>query len=495
MVNVKDAMLSSFATVHPTWCGHAREDPWLKKDLRGACIVAAKHYLIKVLVRRVSPAETIPYALFRNAFALLSLGTIMWRAVVGLVQTQNQSDTRKFSADCSSSGFYTGFQILVFTDSEDQLSSVLDITVTSTETGLTKTHEGMRFKAHSPCIPRQLPAEVFQTGADSYDKVNWFTAFTCPKNATFGQASFNIQFKSQNQTALPSTLPPVWLSSNGDSFKRPLNAYLKEYNDPYMDSLVPWFTPPWQLRSGFHLEAETGFITRRFIASNLFNDVILKKKSKYKEMLIYPISTTNTVILNDNITATASVTTSFQQKQSFFRNQEVAEGEPPVNQCDYIEEYRSSTVFDALGTIGGLFALFQSLHVFLFGRPMLWGLTGAKLIEPFGFLGEFSTLNFKRRLREGYHHTSTTSTPRPEDVAETIRIAAFLRDFVINFGPADIENIVPHTPIQQEPSVTTDGQNGILLLPAPSVGPLVIEFGSSRPGEDVPQSGDQGRAV
>lgn len=48
--------------------------------------------------------------------------------------------------------------------------------------------------------------------------------------------------------------------------------------------------------------------------------------------------------------------------------------------CDFIEDYRSSSVLDALGSVGGLFAILAAWHVLLFGRPLLWGLTG-KLMQ------------------------------------------------------------------------------------------------------------------
>ncbi|KAG9087294.1 hypothetical protein FS749_003019 [Ceratobasidium sp. UAMH 11750] len=101
--------------------------------------------------------------------------------------------------------------------------------------------------------------------------------------------------------------------------------------------------------------------------------------------------------------------------------------------CDYIEDYRTGTILSALGSVGGLFALLQSLHLFFFGRPMLWGLTGAKLISPFGFCGLFTSKDFKRRLRENYY-----SAPS-EGAEETLRVDAFLNDFVIDFGPASMQ--------------------------------------------------------
>ena len=81
--------------------------------------------------------------------------------------------------------------------------------------------------------------------------------------------------------------------------------------------------------------------------------------------------------LNDSRTATASITMSFQSRQPTFEDNKSIR--PLTNSCDYIEDYRSTTVFDVIGSVGGLFALLQSLHVLLFGRPMLWGLTGKHL--------------------------------------------------------------------------------------------------------------------
>ncbi|CAE6434841.1 hypothetical protein BN14_07935 [Rhizoctonia solani AG-1 IB] len=54
-------------------------------------------------------------------------------------------------------------------------------------------------------------------------------------------------------------------------------------------------------------------------------------------------------------------------------------------------------------------------------------------ISPFGLLGQCSSKSFKRRLREEYHVKSE------EGDADTLRVAKFLRDFVIDFGPASLE--------------------------------------------------------
>lgn len=70
--------------------------------------------------------------------------------------------------------------------------------------------------------------------------------------------------------------------------------------------------------------------------------------------------------------------------------------------------------------------------------------TGAKLITPFGLLGACSTRSFKRRLREHYHRPESTISPYASDAAETMRLGAFLRDFVIEFGPAEAEHTSGH---------------------------------------------------
>ena len=53
--------------------------------------------------------------------------------------------------------------------------------------------------------------------------------------------------------------------------------------------------------------------------------------------------------------------------------------------CEVIEEYRDSSAFDILGSIGGLLALVQGLYIWIAGRPLLWGLTGT--FQHFNFLG------------------------------------------------------------------------------------------------------------
>ena len=98
-------------------------------------------------------------------------------------------------------------------------------------------------------------------------------------------------------------------------------------------------------------------------------------------------ATKSTRIAENDTLATASILLSNRQEMPFLKDRESLQvgGETFTNQtCSYIEDYRSSTVIDIIGSIGGLFALLQTLHVVLFGRPMLWGLTGKSRVTPDG---------------------------------------------------------------------------------------------------------------
>ncbi|EUC53999.1 deuterolysin metalloprotease (M35) family containing protein, putative, partial [Rhizoctonia solani AG-3 Rhs1AP] len=166
-------------------------------------------------------------------------------------------------------------------------------------------------------------------------------------------------------------------------------------------------------------------------------EVILNTEPDYDRLSLYPIVPLSVVPLNASNTAIASATihTSLAPGLMYLQTQANPQdfSAPLYNVCDFVDDYRSGSVLDVIGSVGGLFALLQTMHVLLFGRPLLWGLTGAKLITPFGLLGACGSRGFKQRLREEYHTTS------PEDGTESIQIVKFLRDFVIDFGPADLD--------------------------------------------------------
>ena len=75
------------------------------------------------------------------------------------------------------------------------------------------------------------------------------------------------------------------------------------------------------------------------------------------------------VPLNDTTIATASISMPFLEKQAVFKDRN--ENSVQFGYCDYIDDYRSKTIFNVTGSVGGLFALLQSLQITLIGRSML----------------------------------------------------------------------------------------------------------------------------
>ena len=95
----------------------------------------------------------------------------------------------------------------------------------------------------------------------------------------------------------------------------------------------------------------------------------------------YRTVTTQTTRLSENHSAIAILTPSLQSASPFTNSLETVKAAKSRYgmgiMCDFIEDYRSSTIFDALGSVGGLLAILQGVHILLFGRPIFWGITGA----------------------------------------------------------------------------------------------------------------------
>ncbi|KAG9086417.1 hypothetical protein FRC07_013093, partial [Ceratobasidium sp. 392] len=272
-------------------------------------------------------------------------------------------------------------------------------------------------------------------------------------------SNFTITIRSTNDTSLDAMrLPDIWFADFANTFR---DTY-KLDQQGFMSSVVPWLVPPWQMVGGKNIEGTIDRVERRFITSSVFRDIVASLRPVHVQLcfslsaqyapfslhdlhvhkLIQPgvLATKDVASSADNLTATATLTPVLVSSLLYLNNpanilESKSQSASMPQVCAYIEDYRSSTIFDAIGSIGGLLAILQGVHILLFGRPMFWGLTGAKLISPFGIFGRCHSRGFRRRLREQYHRQPTAN--QPVDAAEAIRINAFLRDFVIDFGPAD----------------------------------------------------------
>ncbi|KAF8607057.1 hypothetical protein BDV93DRAFT_542630 [Ceratobasidium sp. AG-I] len=271
LINAKDAMVGRIpasGSHRLTWNGHARSPP--RSKVYGAVLSApARRFFMRLLFRRVSPAETRPYAFVRNVFAIFSIAAIIWRAVTAFSQAQNGFETRMVFRRCPETRYATSLHVLI---------------KTPLEPGWTRPNVTITASAARPGVLEDLCTLLDgpTTFDDALEKV--FTIFNCPLDPQppIRATRFNIRVQYWNT---PSIRSKVWLSNSMDSFKRSPPREL--------EGLSLQLTPAGRLEPGFHLDADAGFITRRYVGSSLFNDVILQRQTMYKELSVYPLSEHN----------------------------------------------------------------------------------------------------------------------------------------------------------------------------------------------------------
>ncbi|CAE6464583.1 unnamed protein product [Rhizoctonia solani] len=463
-VNTKDALTGAISPSKPqalTLFGSPR-DPPIKTS------TSLNRFMANLFFRRVRPAETRMYAFARNMFAVAAMVALIFRTVTALLHAQNEIETRVTSEACTNraSGIHSIgilMERLVNDSTWNGLSAGgADITVSASWSD--EVSRNYKPYGEANCTVRWTENMTTYTNVPEY-RTRTLELYTCNHTWTDRLGNYNRFNKdawmsvrpwkqmflyhftvrprpgTPNDRALDNRMPYIWLLNSNELDSNLTIAHVDE---------VRFYLPPWELLRGSHIEAEAKLITRRFIKSSIMRDILLYAEPEYRPLSLYPIAESSVVALNstERETATATVRTSLTPGLMSLRKQADAQVSGDLydysdNVCDFIDDYRSGTVVDVLGSVGGLFALLQAMHVLLFGRPLLWGLTGAKLLSPFGLFGNCSSRKFKQRLREGYHTTST------EDGLETIQVGKFLRDFVIEFGPADLD---PESHFSQQPA-------------------------------------------
>ncbi|KAG8692256.1 hypothetical protein FRC09_011357 [Ceratobasidium sp. 395] len=449
--NAKDVLLgSSSSQSHPSWFGHSRNPPLRRRDV-SMFPYFWMVYVPKILFRRVSPVESKRYAFFQNFCALLFIIAIIVRAVMALAQAQNQIETRSGARSCYGLPTIGNLRVLV----RHQDTRVVGLNPQTGQGYDVGVQVATQRTGQYQCTPEPQHA-MPKTG-------NWFQVFncgsqnnTCKKNRLsylpdeldieplvdtyFSDATYAITIRSTNGTSLDVVrLPSIWFANFADTYR---DTSPPDEQD-FMSSVVPWLAPPWKMIGGTHIEGSLGLVERRFITSSVFRDIVASLKPTYSSASLFTTTTIDTTPSSDNFTSSALLTPSLVSALSylnspsdFLRIKNGFSSMPLV--CAFIEDYRASTIFDAIGSIGGLLAILQGVHIMLFGRPMFWGLAGTKLISPFGLFGSCHSRGFRRRLRERYHRQSTKG--QTDEAVEAIRINAFLRDFVIDFGPANVDD-------------------------------------------------------
>ncbi|KAF8692818.1 hypothetical protein RHS03_08540, partial [Rhizoctonia solani] len=223
--------------------------------------------------------------------------------------------------------------------------------------------------------------------------------------------------------------------------------------------MAPYLTDPIVPEFGFHKIYKTHFGKRRYIISSPLIDSITGSEPTYNSTLFYPASilgkqpvqvANSSGVLSTELVATASIyspvflESSEKLAISGFKPGQV----PEMYLCEITEDYRVTSTFDLFASIGGLLALLQGIHILLFGRPLFWGMFGAKAITPFGMMGNLATKSFKKRLQEQYHIPRQGTQANPEQLqggsvscnraGVDIDMTQFLLDYVIDMGPASV---------------------------------------------------------
>ncbi|CAE6530957.1 unnamed protein product [Rhizoctonia solani] len=442
----------------------------------------ATKFTTRLFFRRISPVETMVYAFTRNSFAVGAMGILIFRTITALIQAQNQTGTRMISTGCS-------------TREDDRHNVQILVGHVKHQDVIVKLN--LRKKDNSGAWSDDYITE--QCSPDKEEKKVWESAngesivdhYECEKDHMYMVKDtvgliFSIEARGSSLDE-PRASVQIWLFNkaelrNHSHSPNPIDAVrtvfiLRRYyvrslpivfsieargslideprasvqiwlfnkaelrnhsHSPNPIDAVRTYLPSWELRPGFHIDSDSRLITRKFITSSIMKDVVLNSEPEYEHVSLYPIFETSVSRYTNQSTPIATAMINLGFKPGFTHSRSKVDLRAPIfipgEMCDYIEDYRTGTILDVIGSVGGLFALLQAIHVFLFGRPLFWGLTGAKLIAPFGLLGACSSRGFKRRLREQYHKNTT------DENEDTIRLDAFLRDFVVDFGPADFHH-------------------------------------------------------
>ncbi|KAF8697100.1 hypothetical protein RHS03_07800, partial [Rhizoctonia solani] len=221
--------------------------------------------------------------------------------------------------------------------------------------------------------------------------------------------------------------------------------------------MIPYLTHPIFPEFRWHTVSKTYWAARKFIKSSPLSDAILGWVPTYKTV---PYCESDVEVIATGMVYKPEFL-KYSEQTSFANFNWSQKG--PYDLCRITEEYRTTSNFDILASIGGLLALLQGIHVLVFGRPLFWGMFGAKLITPFGLAGKLATRAFRERLQQQYHRraepqdsTKTTQESGTEESGSRVEIdmTRFLLDYVIDMGPASLPS-----PPQEKQNSETDSSD------------------------------------
>ncbi|CAE7217552.1 unnamed protein product [Rhizoctonia solani] len=455
-----------------TWRGIKRQRGMRSARARLPKMISNLAY--NALFRQVIPVETRRQVLFQHIFSLAAMALLIARTVIELQKASDNLPSRTLVEPCQGTpGFnpendrtlYVRLPHLrgvVQSTKLDMSPYVLNVSgIYQCNMGFTGKFFcwclitffllGMSFSGKAHWVPPvSCSQDSVRTEPDSR-VIDWFLTYQCPRTVMYrGGLShrqsecqlagyqYSIQFppapgngsSERTESVLDDRLPHMWVVDS----------------NPGKELLTPYFTPPMEPEPGWHMVFDTSISQRKFIVSSPIWDAITGSDPTYEIIVFFPGSQ-HTRAQNQSSNSTTTATGFIHSPEFLDASKETPRDllkpgiRGPSNLCDTVEEYRISSSFDLLASIGGLLALLQGIHVFIFGRPLFWGMFGAKMISPFGLAGQFATQGFKERLQEHYYspHSPETQPMLGQDSNQTelrIDMTQFLLDYVIDMGPA-----------------------------------------------------------
>ncbi|KAG8705097.1 hypothetical protein FRC08_001845 [Ceratobasidium sp. 394] len=432
-----------------------------RRSLRGL-----KRFVLNGFLRRVSPVETIPYALVQNTFAVAAVALVIVRIVILLSQLQNEDFLTRTQVRGCNNGEKKPLSVLLSYPNERRTNAAMSeldiryyqIKLQATIIDLSNTSQS----STSNCSY----AGIYRWYRDASNMTTLYRRYACSDAYTdsLEKIDYAIALESTAMQRNIAGYPSLWLLAlpPGKNF----------IEDDSRINSVPYLTSAIQPSPDQHIITNVTMAIRRFIVSSGIKDAITGSKPSYRDIIFYPWTASATSPVN----STSSICTAFGARNSStvacgsiqLRNKirlpAVTETQLKENEqgpyCQVTEDYRESSAFDVLGSIGGLLALLQGIHMFLFGRPLFWGIFGAKLLSPFGLVGRFADRSFRQRLQEHYHARDIQANQVDiHDASSTIRMNRFLLDYVLDMGPA----AVPSSPERRPDDVPGSTHAGVEL--------------------------------
>ncbi|KAF8747195.1 hypothetical protein RHS01_11395, partial [Rhizoctonia solani] len=382
--------------------------------------------------RRVRPVETRIYAFTRNSFAVAAMVILIFQLMTALRQAQNEIRARETSETCFLASRMHRLMVLsvraldrVRWDLPRENATQDDINITISAI-LNNPNKPYRPYTMTSCNVTWVDSYSAPLKNGTAHKVS--ELFNCPSsliNPVDG-LTYSLSMSPSMGNIIDKELSYTYRVQLQLAGKVPGELNWSDTTQVRELTRIREYSLPLVLLPGSHITSEANLITRRFITSSIVREILFNSKPVYKHLSLYPIAQLSATPLNvsDARVATADIRITLNPGHMQYRTGIDFLSFPSnlrKDVCDFIEDYRSGTVLDVIGSVGGLFALLQAAHLLLFGRPLFWGLAGGDY-QPVWAAGRCSSRNFKRRLREEYHTQSDEENNHPcESSASSVK--------------------------------------------------------------------------